>query len=110
MTEAGELAGDAAVAPCRVVGGHLGDEAAKLHRGAGPPGRLTGLSPVASDSPPVLTQQGLWRDEPARSLPLGHRRRDRTDQGAILVGEGWSIVAPVQHCQLVAQHDDLKVL
>ena len=76
---------------------------------SGGAGDLTGLSPVASDSPPVPTQQGLWRNESARSLPLGQGRRDRTEQGAILVGEGWSIVVPVQHCELVAQHDDLKV-
>ena len=40
MTESEGFAGYAAVAPCRVVGGHLDDEATQLHRGAGPPGRV----------------------------------------------------------------------
>ena len=45
---------------------------------------------------------------PFRSLAVA--RRDGAQQGPILVGEGWSIIVPVQHCELVAQHDDLKVL
>ena len=41
---------------------------------------------------------------------LAAARRDGTEQGPVLVGEGWSIVLSVQHCELVTQHDDLKVL
>ena len=36
--------------------------------------------------------------------------RDGTEKGPVLVGEGWSVVLPVQDCELVTQHDDLKVL
>ena len=40
MAEAGEAGGDAAVAPCRVVGGHVDAETAQLHTNAGPAGRV----------------------------------------------------------------------
>ena len=110
VTETDELAGDAAVAPCGVADSHLDDETTQLHRGAGPDGRPAGLGPVAGDSASVPTQQGLWRDEPASSLRSGQGRRDRTEQGPVLVGEGWSVVQAVQHCELVTQHDDLEVL
>ena len=43
VTEADELAGDAAVAPRGVAGSHLDDETTQLHRGEGPgraPGRV----------------------------------------------------------------------
>ena len=55
-------------------------------------------------------QQGLWCDEPAASLPSGQGGCDSTEQGPVLVGERWSVVLSVQDCELVAQHDDLKVL
>ena len=88
VTEADEFAGDTAVAPCRVVGGHLDDEATQLHRGAGPPGRPAGLGPVASDSASVPTQQGLWRNEPASSLRARQGRRDSAQQRPVLIGDG----------------------
>ena len=110
MAESDEFAGYAAVAPCRVVGGHVDDEVTQLHRGAGPPRRPAKLGPVAGDSASVPTQQGLWRDEPASSPPSGQGRRDRTQQGPVLIGERWSVVLPAQDCELVAQHDDLEVL
>ena len=71
VTEADEFAGDAAVAPRRVVGGHLDDAATQLHRGAGPPGRPARLGPVAGDSASVPAQQGLWCDEPAGLAAVG---------------------------------------
>ena len=110
VAEANEFAGDAAVAPGGVVGGHVDDEATKRGGGGWSARRPQGLSPVAGDSASVPTQQGLWRDEPAGSLWSGQGRRDGTEQGPVLVGEGWSVVLPVQHCELVTQHDDLEVL
>ena len=74
------------------------------------PRRPAGLGPVAGDSASVPTQQGLWCDEPASSPPSGQGRRDRTQQGPVLIGERWSVVLPAQDCELVAQHDDLEVL
>ena len=43
---------------------------------------------------------------------FGHpqARRDGTQQGPVLVGERWSVVLALQDCELVTQHDDLKVL
>ena len=41
---------------------------------------------------------------------LAVARRDGVQQGPVLVGERWSVVLLVQDCELVAQHDDLKVL
>ena len=110
VTEADKFAGDAAVAPRGVAGSHLDDEATQLHRGAGPPRRPAGSGPVACDSPSVPTQQRFWCDEPARSLRSRQGRRDSTQQGPVLLREGWSVVQAVQHCELVTQHDDLKVL
>ena len=110
VTEADEFTGDAAVAPRGIVGGHLDDEATQLHRGAGPAGRPAGLGPVAGDSVSVPTQQGLWCDEPASSLRARQGRRNSAQQGSVLLREGWSVVQAVQHCELVAQHDDLEVL
>ena len=77
VAEADEFAGDAAAAPCRVVGAHLDDEATQLHRGAGPPGRPGGLGPVAGDAAWVPAHQGLWCDEPAGSLRSRQGCRDR---------------------------------
>ena len=110
VTEANEFAGNAALAPRRVAGSHLDDETTQLHRGAGPAGRPAGLGPVAGDSPSVPTQQRLWCDEPASSLRSRQGRRNSAQQGPVLVGEGWTVVQAVQHCELVTQHDDLKVL
>ena len=107
--EADEFAGYAAVAPRGVVGGHLDDEATQLHRGAGPPGRPAGLGPVAGDALSVPTQQRFWCDEPAGSLRSRQGCRDSAQQGPVLRREGWSVVQAVQHCELVTQHDDLKV-
>ena len=61
-------------------------------------------------SAPVPSQQGVWRHEPARSLSSRQDRRDGTQQGPVLIGDGWSVALAVQHCELVAQHDDLKIL
>ena len=68
------------------------------------------LGPVAGDSASMPTQQGVGCDEPAGSLPSRQGRRDRTEKCPVLIGEGWSAVLAVQDCELVAQHDDLKVL
>ena len=56
------------------------------------------------------TQQSLWCNEPASSLRSRQRRRDGTQQGPVLVGDGWSVVLAVQDCELVSQDDDLEVL
>ena len=45
---------------------------------------------------------------PFRSLAVA--RRDGAQQGPVLVGEGWTVVQAVQHCELVTQHDVLKAL
>ena len=82
MAEADKFAGDAAVAPGGIVGGHVDDETTKFHRGAGLAGRPAGLGPVAGDSASVPTQQGLWGDKPASSLRSRQGRRDRTQQGS----------------------------
>ena len=52
----------------------------------------------------------LWCGEPTGSQPSGRGRRDGTQQRPVRIGDSWSIVVPVQHCELVAQHDDLEVL
>ena len=44
---------------------------------------------------------------PFRSLAVA--RRDGVQQGTVLVGEGWTVVQAVQHCEMVTQHDVLKV-
>ena len=75
-----------------------------------PAGRPAGSGPVAGDPLSVPTQQRLWCDEPARSLRSQQGRRDSTQQGSVLLRDGWSVVQAVQHCELVTQHDDLKVL
>ena len=110
VTEADEVAGDAAVAPRGVAGSHLDDDTTQIHRGAGPARRPAWLSPMAGNSAPVPSQQGLWRHESARSLSSRQDRRDGTQQGPVLIGDAWSVALAVQHCELVAQHDDLKIL
>ena len=110
VAETGEFAGDAAVTPGGVVGGHVDDEVTQLHRSAGPPGRPAGLGPTAGDSASVPTQQGIWRDEPGNSPPSGQGRRDRTQQRPVLIDERWPVVLPARDCELVAKHDDLEDL
>ena len=107
---ANELAGDPAVAPGGVVGGQVENETTKRAGGGWPARRSRGLSPVSGGSPPVPAQQGLWRHEPASSLRSGQGRRDSTQQGPVLFGLLRSVVAAVQHAELVPQDDDLDFL
>ena len=58
----------------------------------------------------VPAQQRFRRDDPAGSPPSGQGRRDRTEQAPVLLREGWAAVLAVKDGELVAQHDDLKVL
>ena len=78
----------AAVAPRGVARSHLDDETTQIHRGAGPARRPAWLSPMAGNSARVPSQQGLWRNEPARSLSSRQGRRDGTEQGPVLFGDG----------------------
>ena len=110
MTEANEIAGDAAVAAGGVVGGHVDDEATKRGGGGWSARRPRGLSPVASDAPSVPAQQGVGGDELAGSSGPRERGCDGAEQGAVVVVECWSVDLAAQDCELVAQHDDLEVL
>ena len=89
QADTGEFACDAAVAPCQVLAGHLEHELAVLGAGARAACWSGGLGPTSGNAASVPAQQGLWCDEPARSLPSGQGRRDRAEQGPVLVGERW---------------------
>ena len=85
----------------RVVVGRFEDETTKRAGGGWSARRSRGLGPGSGGSPPVPAQQGLRRDEPAGSPPSGQGRSDSTKQGPVLVGQLRSVVAAVQHAELV---------
>jgi hypothetical protein len=67
------------------------------------------LDPVAGDAASVPAQQGLRCDDPAIPEPAGERG-DRAEERPVRVGDRWSVDLSSQHLELVAEHDDLKVL
>ena len=66
--------------------------------------------PVPDDAAPVPTQQRVGGDQPPGSARSRERGRDRAEQAPIGVGELGSVDLSTQHSELVARHDDLKVL
>ena len=68
------------------------------------------LGPVPDDAAPLLTQQRVGGDQPPGSARSRERGRDRCEQAPAGVGELGSVDLAAQHSELVAQHDDLKVL
>ena len=85
-------------------------------RGRAVHGRLE-VNPSGEEPTDRLRQKnaGLWEPYDGRLSRTVLREREgevpsRHSPGSVLVGEGWSVVQAVQHCELVTQHDDLEVL
>lgn len=110
VTEAGELAVDPPVAPRRIVGGHRHHEFTDDCRGRWPPRAPRRVGPVTRHPSAVPPQQGLGGDDPSLAESPWQRLRDRAQQSPVIVFDSRSQELASQHCELVAQHDDLEVL
>ena len=65
---------------------------------------------MPDDAAPVPAQQCVGGDEPPGSARSWERGRYRFEQAPVGVGELGAVDLSAQHSELVAQHDDLKVL
>ena len=91
VAEACEFAVDAAVAPGWVLRRETGDESSEFDRGWWSSWSSVGLGPVAGDSAPMPSEQGVGGDEPAGSARPGECGCDRAEQGAVVVVECWPV-------------------
>ncbi len=91
MTEAGQFAVDAAVAPGRVLGGEAEDVSTELDRGwwASRPSR--GMCPMSDDASAVPVQQHFGRNDPAAASWAGERGSDGAEEGPVGVEEYGSV-------------------
>ena len=110
VAETDEFAVDAAVAPGRVLGRHVDDEAPDLGVGGRPTSRLGWLGPVPGDASAVPAQQRVGGDEPSVAARPGERLSDGAEQRPVVIGQRGPARLAAQHDQLVAQDDDLEVL
>jgi hypothetical protein len=110
MTEADKFAVDPAVSPRRVVGRHLNHKTAHRHSGGWPSWPAVGLGPVLRDSTAMPAQQRVRGYQPARAHAAGQGLSDRAEQSPIIICDHGTGIAPAEHGDLVAQHDDLEVL
>jgi hypothetical protein len=100
----------ASVAPLRVVGCHLDDQPPQLGCGRWSTTRTRRLAPVAGDASSMPAQQCVRCHQP--SLALGSRQRlgDRCRPRPVDIGDLLTVRGAVEHCELVAKHDDLEIL
>ena len=110
VAEPRECAVDVAVAPSRILSCEAQCESAKLSCRRWPARRSLWLGPVLNDAVPMPTQQRVGGDQPPCPARSRERGRDRCEQAAVGVGDLGSVDLAAQHSELVARHDDLKVL
>ena len=68
------------------------------------------MGPAPDDAAPLLTQQRVGGDQPPGAARSWQRGRYRAEQAPVGVTELGAVDLAAQHTELVAQHDDLKVL
>ena len=105
-----QFALDALVAPGGVLSGQADDQLLGLLVQRWPARPAVRVGPGAGDQPPVPAQQCLRLHEEARPAGPGQDAADRGEQRPVggLQPESWDLAA--QDGELVAEHQDLKVL
>jgi len=101
---------DALVAPAWVLLGQANDQPLDVLIERRSPCSGVRVGPGASDQAAVPAQQGLRLDEEARPAGLREHAADRGEQGPVGGLQPEACDVAVEHGQLVAQHQDLKVL
>ncbi len=76
---------DPPVAPGRILGRETEDESSEFDRRWWLSWSLDGMGLVASDSPPMPSEEGVGGVEPAGSTRPGERGCDRAQQGPVIV-------------------------
>jgi hypothetical protein len=105
-----ELTLDPLVTPARILPGQADDQLLDILVQWWPTGLTMRVGPRAGDQASVPTQQRLRPDEEARPAGPGQYAAGRGKQrpvGKLELGS-WDLAA--QHGELVAEHQDLKVL
>lgn len=103
---------DAPVSPVRVLVGDSDDQLPDLWVDGRPSSRLVWwLCPVSGDSSSMPAQHGFWFDDQKRvaSICPCHRGTEKTKDGAVGVGEVWSVDLTLKDEELVAEGEDFGV-
>ncbi len=112
MSESVEFSVDSSVSPVRVLVGDSDCEPPDLCVDGWPSSRLVWwLGPVACDSPSMPSEHGFGFDDQERgalTCPC-HGRTEKAKDGAVGVGELWSVDLALQDQELVAERKDLGV-
>ena len=94
MAESVEFSVDSAVSPVRVLVGDSDDQLPDLWVDGRPTSRLVWwLGPMSGDSPSMPAQHGFGFEDQKRfaSSRPGHRRSKEGEDGAVGVGDLWSV-------------------
>ena len=110
VTQTGELAVDAAIAPSWVLVREMEDYSAELARGWRSSVWACRLGPVSGDAAAVPAKQGVGSDEPALTQAAGESGCDGAEQAPVIVVQVRSVDLASQHRELMAQDHDLEVL
>jgi hypothetical protein len=108
--ELAELAGDALIAPARVLAREPQHEFALLGVDRRPPWPYARVCPPPSHELAVPAEQRLRRDEQTMAAPGREQPACRGEEGAVTRSQPWALDLPAQDLKLVAQHDQLDVL
>jgi len=106
VSEAGEFAVDASVAPRRVLGREAYDELFEVPRSAGPTRLALGMHPPTGGEASVPAQQCVGRDDEPREHPTWEEPSQAGEDGAVGFAARGAWHMAVQHGDLAAQRDD----
>ena len=110
VAEAGEFAVDAAVSPCRILGGQAEDQGAEAGGDGGSTGSGGLGGPAAGDQLAVPAQDGGRGDEQPEASADREQSGEGGDQGAVGPAHPRAWRASLEHGELVAQDQDLDLL
>ena len=103
ITEAGQFAMNATVAPGRILGGEAKDESLDVCRCRWASRSSRGLCPVTGDAATVPLVLGVGCDDPSGSSLVGERGGDRAEHGAVSVVDGGSVDLTAEDGEFVAE-------
>ena len=108
--ELSQFTHDAQVAPSRVLPGQAADELDRLVRQRRPARAPVGVCPVPADEAAVPGEHRLGRDQERAPPFTGDEASEQGDERPIGPGEAGPPDLAAEHCQLVAQDEDLGIL
>jgi hypothetical protein len=110
VAESGEFAVDAAIPPCRILGGQATDQAAESGGDGGSTGSCRLGGPAAGDQLVVPAQDGGGRDEQPEASADWEQSGEGGDQGAIGPADPRARRTSLEHGELMTQDQDLDLL